>query len=102
MRISDWSSDVCSSDLAFLIIRSITRPLDQIVGSLKAIATGDRSQKVAYDRHDEIGAIVTELDTVVDYLDKADAERTEERSGGKESVSTGGYRRMPEHYKKNT
>lgn len=63
--------------IAFLIIRSITRPLDQIVGSLKAIATGDRTQRVAYDRQDEIGSIVTALDTVVEFLDRADADAAE-------------------------
>ncbi|NYJ02779.1 methyl-accepting chemotaxis protein [Nocardioides thalensis] len=63
--------------LAFVIIRSITRPLDQIVGSLKAIATGDRTQRVDYDRQDEIGSIVSALDTVVDFLDKADADAAE-------------------------
>lgn len=60
--------------LAYLIIRSISRPLDKIVGSLKAIASGDRTQKVDYDREDEIGAIVVALDTVVEFLDQADAD----------------------------
>jgi CHASE3 domain sensor protein len=63
--------------LAFLIIRSISGPLDRIVGGLKAIASGDRSQKVDYDRPDEIGAIVTAMDTVVEFLDKADADAAE-------------------------
>src|SRR3546814_15378332 len=45
MRISDWSSDVCSSDLAGLagVGQSINRPLDMLIffGERSASAIGD-------------------------------------------------------------
>src|SRR3546814_6567448 len=39
MRISDWSSDVCSSDLKFAPIHRIGRALASGIGRLRQIAT---------------------------------------------------------------
>src|SRR3546814_3610558 len=72
MRISDWSSDVCSSDLAFL------RANRQLVAFL-AEACGN-----VYD--DAVGNVFDD-----DYL------RSEERRVGKECVSTCRSRWSPYH-----
>src|SRR3546814_14411325 len=93
MRISDWSSDVCSSDLQFgpnflgcLRQGRIAGGLDerQTHGKCVELFKGKRhrrqvkawSQQISYSR------------------------RTEERRVGKECVSTCRYRWSPSHYKK--
>src|SRR3546814_6242831 len=50
MRISDWSSDVCSSDLAF---HEIERLVDEAVGDLRARQPFDRALS-------ELGALLPE------------------------------------------
>src|SRR3546814_8184154 len=48
MRISDWSSDVCSSDLAYLNTKAIEqRGLAPIQGELQAIAALKDKQQLA-------------------------------------------------------
>src|SRR3546814_7113144 len=74
MRISDWSSDVCSSDLA---------PLDvfangTLIAKGEVVTVGGR-----------FGIRITDI-------------RSEERRVGKECVSTCRSRWSPYHYKKNT
>jgi methyl-accepting chemotaxis protein len=59
--------------VAWIIIRSISGPLDQVVAALRAIARGDRSLRVKHRNRDEIGAIARSLDQVVGFLDAADA-----------------------------
>jgi len=59
--------------VAWLITRSIARPLGQVVASLRAIARGDRSRRVQHRNRDEIGAIAVSLDQVIGFLDDADA-----------------------------
>jgi len=59
--------------IALLIIRSITRPLQRVVSVLRAIAGGDRSQRVDHPNRDEIGSIATSIDDVVESLNAADA-----------------------------
>src|SRR3546814_11943812 len=44
MRISDWSSDVCSSDLRFPVVLAA-----RIVGDPRALADGDRRGAAAAD-----------------------------------------------------
>src|SRR3546814_13853686 len=95
MRISDWSSDVCSSDLVALI-RQVA---EYIVGSggkrlrpllllLSAGAFGARG------RHcHELAAVVEFIHTATllhdDVVVESDLRSSEERRGGKEGVSTG-------------
>src|SRR3546814_3450998 len=77
MRISDWSSDVCSSDLNADIIATVCRPW----------STGeqfDLLQRYLSVRHPEGG--MTTMD-----------ERSEERRVGKECVSTCRSRSSPYH-----
>src|SRR3546814_17006888 len=87
MRISDWSSDVCSSDLAVvaLDIAVLLRLARRDVVPL------DRSLlRPSQDRQaGQLGAVVAH-------------DRSEERRVGKECVSTCRSRWSPYHYKKKT
>src|SRR3546814_1667525 len=101
MRISDWSSDVCSSDLlggVGYVATAIVRPgvIGQ-TGSLQKITIGE------YDgSHSErVQALVTSFaSTGIDAQASSDIERTprsEERRVGKECVSTCRSRWSPYH-----
>src|SRR3546814_5466286 len=71
MRISDWSSDVCSSDLLDLMVRSgIWRRLRE--ARIYPVVT---AQTITYRKSLELGQRFT-------------VERSEERRVGKECVST--------------
>src|SRR3546814_11527061 len=72
MRISDWSSDVCSSDLAQLQLLGRPEQPDADVGS--------------QDQHRA--------------AERREGQRSEERRVGKECVSTCSSRWSPYHYKK--
>src|SRR3546814_17993536 len=94
MRISDWSSDVCSSDLhggddAGQRLQRADRAVElpsAVVGHDHAVHPG-----------------VDGTHGVVDVLDalEPDGARSEERRVGKECVSTCRYRCSPCHHKKN-
>jgi len=58
--------------IALLIIRSISRPLQKVVDVLRAISSGDRSQRLEHPNRDEIGSIARSIDEVVASLDAAD------------------------------
>src|SRR3546814_3932947 len=89
MRISDWSSDVCSSDLWSRLLRSNTR-IDQGVDEVKdEHRHGDRDRKNQDDALDD--EVVIRLDGLIE------AKRSEERRVGKECVSTGRSRWSPYH-----
>src|SRR3546814_19810776 len=80
MRISDWSSDVCSSDLARAHRRHGTPgPVDR---------PGRRLSRAAHGAGAERGQALLRT------------QRSEERRVGKECVSTCSSRRSPYHYKK--
>src|SRR3546814_16790934 len=98
MRISDWSSDVCSSDLALLKRLNVERPrigivveptarfLDQrLIDARRSVRLG----KALIARHE---AQLQLLSLLV---------RSEERRVGKECVSTCRYRWSLDHIKKN-
>src|SRR3546814_13883983 len=81
MRISDWSSDVCSSDLASDHVRDhlVAHVLDDVLHVLRP--------------HDLLALVVADLALVVhDVVELeqvlADVERSEERRVGQERVST--------------
>src|SRR3546814_10426206 len=94
MRISDWSSDVCSSDLPtnghsneiFQILEIIISPLPKIVSLIvsepcSALCNGFQAR-------------------IVDMLfDTSPKKRSEERRVGKECVRTCRSRWSPSHYK---
>src|SRR3546814_12751018 len=88
MRISDWSSDVCSSDLV------------RIVPEASRANDNAPSHRVMVGRA-EIGAAWTKQSNEGrDYLGLKLDDRSEERRVGKECVSTCRSRWSPSHYKK--
>src|SRR3546814_14751953 len=110
MRISDWSSDVCSSDLieALLAARDFIdflplsnkeevpeRPTadswDRIEESLDMLIPANANQP--YDMHELIRKTVDEGD----FFEVQPAHRSEERRVGKECVSTCRSRGSPYH-----
>src|SRR3546814_11934073 len=109
MRISDWSSDVCSSDLGARF--EIDAPPHQrgviIVGEKRALAA---DRKIGGEPGAERGVGHLRLEMIarerldlagLGALGRADrGPRSEERRAGKEWVSTCSYRGSPDHYKK--
>src|SRR3546814_15402402 len=90
MRISDWSSDVCSSDLGRLAKADPG-------GGTRDTALGE--QRVESDEQVQVDA--AQID-VVDVHYRSDLfDRSEERRVGKECVSTCRSRWSPYHYQKN-
>src|SRR3546814_15915262 len=96
MRISDWSSDVCSSDLKFCARQPSVFVDDDVVFVLSlhlAIETrGDRA-----DPRDI--AAIEAGDLVAGLVRGAGVVRSEERRVGKECVSTCRSRGSPSPYK---
>src|SRR3546814_10182563 len=86
MRISDWSSDVCSSDL----VRKITHPSPQMAETMR-----ERAERVAWYQAwtAERLLAMSEVD-LLEYLSRL---RSEERRVGKECVSTCRSRWSPYH-----
>src|SRR3546814_7899262 len=79
MRISDWSSDVCSSDLMDIILESGDA---EILGKYRMMH--NTQNRLQYTRG--------EIDHIKSYV-----ERSEERRVGKECVSTCRSRWSPYH-----
>src|SRR3546814_12324376 len=99
MRISDWSSDVCSSDL----IRAFGRP-DHLRSRDDAgleIGIG-QIERIAGARVDRFGdlRLARPQHRLVPGAPRHAGERSEARRVGKECVSTIRSRWSPEHYKK--
>src|SRR3546814_17296323 len=98
MRISDWSSDVCSSDL---IDRQVRVDLDPAALQALGVTAGDVSQQLARIQVERAGG-KAELDgeqqviRTVGTIDSAKA-RSEERRVGKECVSPCRSRWAPYH-----
>src|SRR3546814_18291953 len=99
MRISDWSSDVCSSDLANLAIgidAGAPRGMDLVEGLAPEVG-------LRVDLHDQAGERAAgNLGGFAHGLELAGAEigihlRSEERRVGKECVSTCRSRWSPYH-----
>src|SRR3546814_19862577 len=94
MRISDWSSDVCSSDLQLSFDGQ-----NEIGGAAHETVAreGRRRQGQAERRHD--GDVQNREDQPAGRV-STDDRRSEERRVGKECVSTCRSRWSPYHYKK--
>src|SRR3546814_20268811 len=64
MRISDWSSDVCSSDLALALLHALAEELE--IGTRGSLGIADFTQQVAKMRtirqHIFLGAFMFTLD----------------------------------------
>src|SRR3546814_2721214 len=100
MRISDWSSDVCSSDLAGVKIDADAAKLlaERTEGNLLAAAQDVEKLKLLFagERID-----VESLGQAVADSARFEAfDRSDERRVGKECVSTCRSRWSPYHYKK--
>src|SRR3546814_13449771 len=104
MRISDWSSDVCSSDLAS-IIWFVAVAFQQIRRRHLGVMAGHGRK-----RRSRLGGIARRIDSRVRNTlqvfvqlqttvlhDHAGGIRSEERRVGKECVSTGSSRWSPYH-----
>src|SRR3546814_12259054 len=87
MRISDWSSDVCSSDLhdeERVLAQQAREAAQHHEGEeAKNDEAGDEAHFLAGDGEDEVGVGVWQL-----RLHGALAGRSAERRGGKEGVSS--------------
>src|SRR3546814_15378255 len=98
MRISDWSSDVCSSDLLRRVGR---RGGEAVAGGGEVALDNQRASDVAgepgADRVDPLGADRARKPDVTRHILQPDAERSEERRVGKECVSTCRSRWSPYH-----
>src|SRR3546814_12292092 len=99
MRISDWSSDVCSSDLdAVLAVWGAPMRTDDAAGC--ALATARHLAERLCEEVPELtaGIGVAAGDVVAGNI----GHRSEERRVGKECVSTCRSRGSPDHIKKKT
>src|SRR3546814_9767770 len=93
MRISDWSSDVCSSDLQLFVGASIGFAIGPTDGA--TVETLTRNADLAlYKSKDKGGNVVAA------YVASLHAQRSEERRVGKECVSTCRSRWSPYHLNK--
>src|SRR3546814_16599905 len=100
MRISDWSSDVCSSDLDAAV------DPEHVAGHELSLGAEQRAGDAAVHRPGQLGLVVGhDLPDGVEgvglgaELEHAVQERSEERRVGKECVSTCRSRWSPYHYK---
>src|SRR3546814_14815019 len=112
MRISDWSSDVCSSDLIKLTATCVRVPV--FVGHSEAVniefeneISAKKAQSILreapgimlVDKRED-GGYVTPVECVGDsatYISRVREDRSEERRVGKEWVSTCRSRWSPYH-----
>src|SRR3546814_3587624 len=88
MRISDWSSDVCSSDLE---VSSVREQLADYRLVRFDMTRSDAEQRALLDRYQLFGPPALQL-----FAPSGD-ERSEERRVGKECVSTCRSRWSPYH-----
>src|SRR3546814_13594059 len=114
MRISDWSSDVCSSDLAGQLVVGAV-PGEEVLVSLGLPAAepgaGPRARGAALLTVDAIvgaelvfeveGLVAPGFVVVPDHVVGAGDDSSQERRVGKECVSTCRSRWLPHHSKTN-
>src|SRR3546814_19742296 len=93
MRISDWSSDVCSSDLRADRADAGQGPACRH-GAARLFGRAARQPGAALSRHRGESAAHGQCA-------RTSERRSEERRVGKECVSTCRYRWSPHHYRKN-
>src|SRR3546814_14536918 len=97
MRISDWSSDVCSSDL-FAPLEAATLDVGE-----DRVKTGDNFLDIAAIEHANLAEHARVRLAAGNVLAiQARVKRSEERRVGKECVSTCRSRWSPDHLKKKT
>jgi methyl-accepting chemotaxis protein len=54
--------------LAFVLVRSITRAVRQVLQAAEGIAEGDLEQRIEVRSRDELGAMAAAFETMIDYL----------------------------------
>src|SRR3546814_13423202 len=97
MRISDWSSDVCSSDLRPLTkaekksVSELAGQRDTIEEKMDAVVDDDDTQWL------ELEQAFDDLQAQIENIQDAAQKRSEERRVGKECVSTCRSRWWPYH-----
>src|SRR3546814_20238372 len=96
MRISDWSSDVCSSDLDAMQLLGLPAGADRAALRRRY---SELVRKYHPDRNGGDRSFETRLGAVVEAYQLL-RKRSEERRLGKECVSTCRYLWWPTHYKK--
>src|SRR3546814_17458569 len=106
MRISDWSSDVCSSDLAMDSVRVDIDPIEPAVGAVPARRFAQ--QRAGIEKEFDHGWALARAGYDAQLSGQAENlfvaprfARSEERRVGKECVSTCRSRWSPYHYIKN-
>src|SRR3546814_13610876 len=94
MRISDWSSDVCSSDLAVENAGALDE-IPELADVARPVVPHQQRKRGFVEAAFGVGGPVT--------LKMADerGDRSEERRVGQACVSTGRSRGSPYHYNKN-
>src|SRR3546814_19813027 len=101
MRISDWSSDVCSSDLFNMVMNQdrLTARAEAVKSARTGLRPPTHRGAVPDGRHGYEPGRQERCEFKLVKLDFGLA-RSEERRVGKEVVSTCRYRWWPSHYKK--
>src|SRR3546814_12827963 len=98
MRISDWSSDVCSSDLAAGCGLERTFLRDSTICETRPMVTGElRSQVDKVWNAFWSGGIANPMEVIEQITYLLFIKRSEERRVGKECVSTCRSRWSPSH-----
>src|SRR3546814_13440238 len=100
MRISDWSSDVCSSDLYSPSRYWYDQGMSEVEAVIDKIADelDDLEDELSLDKWDWIHALETPILDLLESQDTSKPEdRSEERRVGKECVSTCRSRWSPYH-----
>src|SRR3546814_4423772 len=92
MRISDWSSDVCSSDLLWRA-QALNDSRSRIFTRLRCLLSSRLSSQFLHDLRNPINA----LSLHADLLARMVVVRSDERRVGKECVSTCRSRWSPYH-----
>src|SRR3546814_16335565 len=90
MRISDWSSDVCSSDLITMLtcLRGTGMPISDIRRYAELVRAGDGNEEARLallTAHRQ--RVLAQLAEVTEHLGAIEGKRSEERRVGKECVS---------------
>src|SRR3546814_12248191 len=99
MRISDWSSDVCSSDLDYMI--SSANPLASQAGA-RILAAGGSATDALIAAQMVLNLVEPQSSGVGGgaFIVRYDAARSEKRRVGNECVSPSYYRGSTDHEKK--
>src|SRR3546814_14291297 len=97
MRISDWSSDVCSSDLVRLSAVEQQSEVDAARAQLHASEAAVREAEADYQRYRELAQDQYVSRSQLERMHAARDSRSEERRVGKECVSTCRSRWSPYH-----